>query len=174
MHRRETEDAGVEILFGLGVNLLLLLLCLPIFWAIGFLSGWWQLARGFALLWLLLILINEGISLLYQWFRIDLYTHGNVYLVCNLVLSCLLQMGWSAFAALTLLHGPVALGGWTLILLAIVALLSCLVAFFIVSSIFRGVFYRLISLPVALVSLLLFGLWPAAAHFLYGWFFQWF
>jgi hypothetical protein len=92
-----------------------------------------------------------------------LYDRSGAYVISNLAVSCLLQVSWSAFAALTI-HGFV--GGvpvWTVILLYLVGALSCLIAFFAVSSFYQGAIYKLVSLPLALVSFLVFSAWPAAS-----------
>jgi hypothetical protein len=106
-----------------------------------------------------------------RFWRMNMYNRANAFVISTLAVSCFLQVGWSAFAALTvrsfILDGPV----WMGLILYLVGIISCLIAFFAVSSIYYGQIYRLISLPLILVSFLIFSVWPASGRLLYGWFF---
>jgi hypothetical protein len=58
------------------------------------------------------------------------------------------------------------------VILYLVGVLSCLIAFFAVSSFYQGHVYKLVSLPLALLSFIVFGVWPAGGRLMYGWFFE--
>jgi len=51
-------------------------------------------------------------------------------------------------------------------------LLSCYVAFNVVSAFYTGQIYKLVNLAVALVSFAAFCVWPSAARASFGWFFR--
>jgi hypothetical protein len=84
----------------------------------------------------------------------------------------LLQAGWSAFAALTVRGFVAGAPAWLALILHLVGALSCLVAFFAVSSFYQGHIYKLISLPLALVGYVVFSAWTPGARALFGWFFD--
>lgn len=100
-----------------------------------------------------------------------MYDHFDAYVISNLVASCVLQAGWSAFAALTIRSFVPDTSTWTAVILYLVGILSSLIAFYAVSSFYQGTLYRLVSLPLALICLLVFSIWPGMGNVLYGWFF---
>ena len=158
-----------EVLFACALNILFLLLVTLLLWPLGRLTLAFRLAQGFGILWLVL----EATYLLLYWiqsyFRVNLYDHPDAFVNSNLAVSCFLQVGWSAFAALAV-HGFAAGATvWMASVLHLVGFMSCLVAFHVVSSFYQGHIYRLLSLPLALVSFVVFSVWPAAARVLYGW-----
>jgi hypothetical protein len=81
-------------------------------------------------------------------------------------------MGWSAFAALTVHISVAGAPRWIALILYFVGVLSCLVAFYVVSAFYQGHIYRMISLPLTLISFIVFSVWPASARVLFGWFFN--
>src|ERR1044071_1586331 len=102
-----------------------------------------------------------------DFFRVNLYDHPDAYVISNLAVSCFLQAGWSAFAALAV-HSfaqdasvPVA------VTLYFVGAASCLIAFFAVSSFYQGHIYKMISLPLALIGFIVFSVWPASGRLIY-------
>lgn len=159
------------LLLALVLNLLFLGLIALLLWPLGNLTLAFRLAKGYGALWIitsaLAVLINQAQRL----FRVNIYDHPDAYVNSNLAASCCLQAGWAAFAALAARDSagqPI----WMLAIVYMVAAVSCLIAFLVVSSFYQGEIYKLISLPLALASLLVFCLWPASGHALYGWLFQ--
>jgi len=97
---------------------------------------------------------------------------ATAYVASGLALGSFLQMGWSAFAALAV-HGAIADAALGSTVLSYVAgVLSCVVAFFAVASVFHGAIYRLVHFPLGLLSFLVFSVWPQSGGALYGWFFR--
>ena len=86
----------------------------------------------------------------------------------NLAVSCLLQIGWSSFAAFTVHSFAAGAPLWLAVVLYLVGVISCLVAFFVVSAFYQGHIYKLISLPLTLISFIVFSVWPAGARMIYG------
>lgn len=161
-----------EFLVALAINLLFLGLIALILWPLGSLGLVWSLAKGYGLLWLAIFVTVILLSGIQRFFRMNMYDRANAYIFSTLAVSCLLQIGWSAFAALTITGFVAGLPLWQVVLLYVVGLLSGLIAFWDVSSLYSGQLYRLISLPLALISFLVFSLWPAGARLTYGWLFE--
>jgi hypothetical protein len=161
-----------EFLVALVLNILFLALSALLLWPLDRLMLVFGLAKGYGLLWIVNYVTAGLLNGIHRFFRINMYDHFNTYVSSNLALSSFLQVGWSAFAALTVHSFVSGLSGWLVVSLYLVGGLSCLIAFFVVSSIYQGAIYKVISLPLALVSFLVFSVWPAAGHVTYGWFFQ--
>jgi hypothetical protein len=81
-------------------------------------------------------------------------------------------VGWAAFIALTLHSFADDATGWRIVVLYLTGTVSCIIAFYVVSSFYQGHFYRFVSFPLALVSFLVFSVWPVTGRLLYGWFFD--
>ena len=161
-----------DYLFANVLNLVFLALISLILWPVGKATMALQLAKGYWVFWIVLIL-TAGILLLFQRiFRMDLYSRTDAYIISALVLSGFLQAGWSAFAALTVRSYVAAATIWLDVMLYGIGVLSCYVACCIVGAFYMGSIYRLVNLPVALVSFVIFSIWPGAARAAYGWFFN--
>ena len=169
---QDDQKALFEIVFAVILNISFLVLIALLFWPLARIQLVVELAKGYGLLWTILLVTLVLIHQIHQLFRINFYERFDAYLVSNLLMSCFLQAGWSAFAALTVQTFRVGASGWILVVLYLVGGFSCLVAFYAVSAFYYGHIYRLISLPVALLSFLVFNLWPRSAHALYGWLFD--
>ena len=168
----ENQKDLFEILIALVLSILFLALIALLFWPLSLLRLAWGLARGYGVLWLVIFGTTPLVNRFHHLFRMDLYDRSDSYVISNLVVSCFLQVGWSAFAALTV-HGFVeGMPVWVLVVLYLVGVLSCLVAFFAVSSFYQGTIYKFVSLPLALAGFLVFGVWPASGRAIYGWFFR--
>ncbi len=160
-----------DILFAAILNIAFLGLLALLLWPLGRTLLALRLAKGYALFWLVIYVTLLVLILCRRIFRMGLDSHFDAYVLSNLAFSGLLQAGWSAFAALTV-HGFVgSTPGWAgVALLYLGGLLSCYVAFNIVSSFYSGSLYRRVNLPLALVSYIVFSAWPVGGRVLYGWF----
>ena len=161
-----------EIVFALLLNTLFLALIVLLLWPLDKVQLAIHLAIGCGFLWMILLATFVLINRIQHIFRINLYQRFHAYLVSNLFMSCFLQAGWAAFAALTLQNFLAGTSGWMVVALYLIGGFSCLVAFYTVSAFYQGHIYRLISLPVTLASFLVFNIWPGSARALYGWFFN--
>jgi hypothetical protein len=94
----------------------------------------------------------------------------DAFLYSNLAVAVVLVTCWSAFVALNVRDFAGA-PFWPAALVYVVGFLSSFVGWMVVSAFFQGIFYKLVNLPVVFGCYILFALWPAAARFLYGWFF---
>jgi hypothetical protein len=161
-----------EILLASVLTILFLALIALLFWLLGRPAMAFRLAKGYGVLWLVILIVTVLVNRLQRFFRIDIHTHADAYVNSNLAVSCFLQGGWSAFAALTVHSFVASVPIWLMLVLYTVGMLSCLIAFFAVSAFYQGRIYKLISLPVALIGFLVFSVWPAGGRAIYGWFFN--
>lgn len=161
-----------EIVFALIANLVFIGLSFLVMWPLGRLALAGQLAKGYGVLWFLVVLITIALVQIQRLVRAGLYDNFNLFLTSNLVVSSVLQVGWAAFAALTIPEYTDGAAAWMVGLVYLWGVLSCIAAFFVVSSFYQGDIYKLVSLPLALAGFLIFSVWPESGRFLYGWFFE--
>lgn len=160
-----------EILVASAINVVFLALIVALLWPLGRPSLAFRLAKGYVVLWVLTCVAALLGNRIQEFFRVNIYDRPNVYVNSNLAVSCFLQVGWSAFAALTVHSFVPGASVWIVVTLYLVGVLSCLIAYFAVSSLYQGHIYKLISLPLALICFIVFSVWPASARVTYGWFF---
>lgn len=161
-----------ELLFALVLNILFLGLTVPALWLLDREMLALSLAKGYAVLWIAVGGVTVLVRFIQRLFRMDLYERANAYVISNLAVSCFLQTGWSVFAALAVRGFAPGAAGWVVVVVYLVGVVSCLIAFFAVSSLYQGAIYKLVSLPLALAGFLVFSVWPASGSSLYGWFFR--
>lgn len=168
----DDQAALWEILVASILNILFLALSSLLLWSLGRAVLALRLAKGYVVLWVVTF-VSAGLVYRIQGLcRVNMYDHGNAYIISNLAVSCFLQAGWAAFAALTIHSFVAGTPVWMVVLLYLVGGLACLVAFFAVSSFYHGHIYKFVSLPLVLVSFIVFSVWPASGRFMYGWFFN--
>lgn len=161
-----------EFLVALALNLVFLAVSALLLWPLAKLALVWSMLKGHILLWLIIFVTAVLLSIVQRVFRMNMYDRANAYVGSALAVCGLLLLGWAAFAALAV-HSFVDSGSiWTGVILYLVGGLSCLSAFFAVTSFYQGTIYKLASLPLSLVSFLIFCLWPNGARLAFGWFFQ--
>jgi len=161
-----------EVLVAATLNVVFLALIALLLWPLGKPMLAFRLAKGYAILWIVSFVTIVLVQRIYRFFHVDMYSHADAYVLSNLAISCFLQAGWSAFAALTVQSFIVSTPIWIVVTLYLVGVLSCLIAFFAVSSFYQGHIYKMVSLPLALVSFITFSTWPASGRVIYGWFFD--
>ena len=169
---REEQKELFDYLFAVVLNAVFLGLVALALWPPGKAATALSLARGFWAFWTAMILTTMLVALVRRLFRVDIYSHPDAHIIIGLVVSGVLQMGWSAFAALTV-GGPAAGEPlWLAAVLYLVGLLSCWVSLNIVFVYYTGSIYRTVNLVLAPASFALFCAWPASARALFGWFFD--
>jgi hypothetical protein len=157
-----------EVLIALFLNVAFLVLIALLLWPLGRSVLSFRLAKGYGCLWVAICLTFVLLFRIQQFFRVNIYDRANAFVISNLTVSCLLQVSWSAIAAVIIHHSVTSSNGWIAVVLYFVGVLSCLVTFFAVSSFYQGHIYRLVSLPLALISFLVFSLWPASGRVIVG------
>ena len=168
----ENQQELFDYLFSLVLTICFLALTALLLWPMGHAALAWRLTKGYWVLYVVLIWTSIIILLLQRRFRIDMYSHYNAYVISGLVVSGFIQAGWSAFAALVVRDFTVAASVWVDIALYSVGVFSCYVACSIVGAFYMGGIYRMTNLLIAMLSFVVFSIWPLAADVLYRWFFN--
>ena len=161
-----------DYLFAIVLNAVFLALVALVLWPLGRLGFAWQLAQGYWAFWAVLIIMSALLVTVRRILRVDLDSHGNVYVISALVVSAVLVAGWSAFAALA--ASSAAADAWLGAGAALYAIgfVSAWVGYVAVSAFYMGSIYRYFNIWVAFGSFVLFAVWPAAADFIFGWAFD--
>jgi hypothetical protein len=110
--------------------------------------------------------------LVQRFFRVDIDSRFNTYVISGLVISGLLQLGWSAFVALAVRNSISNVSVWMALVVIVTGVISCYVAAVIVGALYAGGLYRMANLFLAILSFIVFAIWPAAGAAMYGWFFN--
>lgn len=165
------EDAS-NLLIIAGVNLAFLLVSTLLLWLVEHGALAWQLAKGYALLWLLLLVVAPLLNFLQRMFRLNLYDNAKVFVASNLLVSAVLVLGWTAFAAWAVQSAGAT--GWVVGLLYVIGFLASYIGEQVVGAIFNGTIYQLANLALALVGFIIFAIWPVLGRTLFGWFFKFF
>lgn len=166
--REISRDFGflvVSLLVLLGVITLVL-------WALGHLPLAFALAKGFGLFYLVMWAVFLVMVAAHRLFRIDDDTHFDAYLLTNLAAGAIPMVGWTAFAALAVREAAAGQPVWRAAILWFIGLFTSWMAYGVAATYYSGSFYKGINLPLAGAAFLLFAVWPAAARFLFGWFFN--
>lgn len=168
----EDQKEFFDYLFALVLNAVFLALIALLLWPMGRVTMALQLAKGYWIFWTAVILISSILVVVQRIFRLDLDSHFDAYVISGLVAGGFLQVGWSAFLA-PVLHNFVADASvWVTIILYAMGIVSCYVACVIVAAFYMGAIYRFVNPILALVSFIVFSVWPAAGRVMYGWFFD--
>lgn len=149
----------------LGLILLLLLPLGKVMFAL-------QLAKGYAFFWMITIIVIVIFGAIQIWLRLSIYNRYRAFLFSNFLPSTYLVMGWSAFAAFTVQSFAATTSRWIIAILYLVGFLSSYFAFNVIAPFFTGELYRIVNGILALISFVVFAIWPQGGRFLYGWFFN--
>lgn len=168
--KSEAQETATNTLIIVGVNLVFLLVAGLVLWLVGHGALAWQFAKGYALLWLLLAVLSPILNIIQRMFRLNMYDNANVFVASNLLVSGVLVLGWSAFAALAVQVAGAA--GWIVWLLYVIGFLASYIGQQVVGAIFNGTIYQLANLVLAVLSFIVFAIWPALARASFGWFFN--
>ncbi|HWN12176.1 MAG TPA: hypothetical protein VNO50_23335 [Pyrinomonadaceae bacterium] len=168
----EDQKELFDYVFANALNLVFLALTALVLWPLDKATMAFRLAKGYWLFWILMV-VTSGVLLMFQRIlRMDLYSRFDAYVISSLVLSGFLQAGWSAFAVLLIRNFLADANGWAVVIVYALGVLSCYVASVIVGAFYMGGLYRMVNLALAIVSFIVFSLWPAAGRAIYGWFFD--
>jgi hypothetical protein len=168
----EDQKEYFDYLFAIVLNAVFLVLIALLLWPLGRATMAFRLAKGYWMFWTGVIVTASVLALLQRIFRMDLYSHFDAYVISALILSGFVQVGWSAFAAPVVVNFIADAPVWIAIILYAVGVLSCYVASVIVAAFYMGSLYRLVNPILAILSFIVFSVWPAAGGVIYGWFFD--
>lgn len=161
-----------DYLFAIVLNAVFLALIALLLWPLGKTTLALSLAKGYWIFWTAVIVTACVLVLLQRIFRMDLYDHFDAYVITGLIFSGFLQVGWSAFAAPVIYNSIAGTPIWMAIILYAVGVVSCWIACVIVAAFYMGSIYRMVNLVLALISFIVFSMWPGAGGAIYGWFFE--
>lgn len=167
----ENQKELFDYLFAIVLNAVFLVLIALVLWPLGRAAMAWQLAKAYWIFWTAVIVTACVLVLAQRIFRMDLYSHYDAYVITGLLVSGFVQVGWSAFTAPVIYNFVAGSSIWVAIILYLVGLLSCWIACVIVAAFYMGSIYRMVNLILAVISFIVFSVWPAAGGTVYGWFF---
>ena len=168
----EFRQAAQEFRIVVALEVALLAVIALLLWPLGELPLALALAKGMALLYgatwavfLLMLFVHRAL-------RIDADSRFDAFVLSNLAVSASLLVGWSAFAALAARAAAAGEPHWRAAVVWLVGVFTVHMAYTVVSAWYSGSFYRYKNLPAAAAAFVVFAAWPAAARFLFGWFFR--
>ena len=168
----EDQKEFFDYLFAIALNAVFLVLIALLLWPLGKATMALSLAKGYWIFWTAVIVTASVLAMLQRIFRMNLDDHFDAYVITGLIFSGFVQVGWSAFAA-PVIHNFVAGAPiWIAIILYAAGVLSCWVATVIVAAFYMGSLYRTVNPILAIVSFIVFSVWPAAWSAIYRWFFD--
>jgi hypothetical protein len=168
----EDQKEFFDYLFALILNLLFVGLALLLLWPFGHSYLVWRLAKGYWMFWTVLIATSGLMVLAQRIFRMDLYERFDAYVISGLVVSGFIQVGWSAWVVPVLQTSVAGTSVAAAMVLYGIGVLSCYVASVIVGVFYMGSLYRMVNSGLAILSFIVFSLWPRAGTAIYGWFFD--
>lgn len=168
----EDQKEFFDYLFALVLNIVFVGLLALLLWPLGRAFLAWRLAKGYWIFWTVLIATSMVMVLAQRVFRMDLYDRFDAYVISGLVVSGFLQVGWSAFVAPVVRTSAADASVWVAVVLYGAGVISSYVAAVIVGVYYMGGIYRMVNSALAIVSFILFSIWPAAGLAIYGWFFD--
>ena len=157
-----------QVIVAVALCLLLPALAALALWPAGMPGVGLTLLKGFGLFWLVVAVVFVAAAWVQRRLRADLYSHPDAFVVSNLLVSGLLMLGWTAFAALVTRDAAAAAGLWPAGLLYLLGLLSGVVACQVLGSFYSGHVYKFACLLVACAGFVLFAVWPGAARAAFG------
>ena len=168
----EDQKELFDYLFAIVLNAVFLVVTALLLWPLGRATMALRLAKGYWIFWTGVIVTASVLALLHRIFRMVLYERFNAYVITGLIVSGFVQVGWGAFAA-PVIHSFVAdTPVWMTVILYAVGVFSCWVASVIVAAFYMGTLYRMANLLLAILSFIVFSIWPTAGGAIYGWFFD--
>jgi hypothetical protein len=159
---QEEQKELFDYLFAIVLNAIFLLVIALLLWPLGRVGMAWRLTKAYWMFWAAVIIIASLVALAHRIFRMDLYSHANAYVITGLVTGGFLQVGWAAYVAPIVHDAAVGAPVWVAIVLYVISLVSCWVASVIVAAFYLGTLYRMVNLALAIVSFIVFSLWPTA------------
>ena len=168
----EDQKELFDYLFAIVLNIFFLALTTLLLWPLGMATFAWRLAKGYWIFWTVVIITSALMVLVQRFFRLGLYSRFDAYVISGLALSGFLQAGWSAFVALVVRSSLTTASIRMAIVVYAISVVSCYVAAVIVGAYYAGGLYRMANLAVAILSFVVFTIWPALAAAIYGWFFD--
>lgn len=154
------------------MNVVFLIIATVVLWPMGKISFVIQLAKGFVIFWIVALVTVVGVAVVQRLLRISADNREIAFIGSNVVHGMFLMAGWAAFASLAVYAATQNATTVATIVIWIGGVLSCLMAYTIITTFFSGTIYTLFNSVTTLVSFAVFGIWPTLAQKTYGWFFD--
>jgi hypothetical protein len=168
----EEQKEFFDYVFAIVLNAVFLILMALLLWPLGRAAMAWRFTKAYWVFWSAVILIASIHAVAQRVFKMDLYSRSDAYVITGVVVSAFLQVGWSAYVA-PIVHGTVAGASvWIVVVLYLLGGISAYVASVVVGAFYMGTLYRLVNSALAIVSFIVFSVWPKAGTAMYGWFFS--
>lgn len=169
--RHLLDRAGAEtwqVIVAVALCLLLPGLAALALWPAGRAGVGLRLFKGFWVYWVVVAVVFVSAAFIQRRLRVDMHSHPDAFVVSNLLMSAILMVGWTAFAALVARDAAGGAALWAVCVVYLSGLLSCVVACQVVGSFYSGQLYKLACLLVACAGFILFAVWPAAGRAAFG------
>ena len=167
----EKQKEFFDYVFAIALNAVFLILMALVLWPLGRAAMAWRFTKAYWVFWSAVILISSILALAQRVFKMDLYSRSDAYIITGLAVSAFLQVGWSAYVAPIVSGSVIGASVWVMIILYVAGGISAYVASVVVGAFYMGTLYRLINSALAIVSFIVFSVWPKAGTAMYGWFF---
>jgi hypothetical protein len=165
-------EEALDFLIALGLNFVFVALVALLLLPLGKTPLALRLVKGYGVFWIVTVLTALVLYRLQKLFRVGTDEHYDAFLISNLSHGVVLLAGWSAFAALAVRGFVGGVPLWVAAIMWLVGVLSSYVAFIVLSAFYTASVYKVVNAVAALVSFLVFALWPAGARATFGWFFN--
>lgn len=163
------NQATERIRWGVVWNVLVLVVMAVMLFPVGRWRLLWELTRGFAVLWGVLLLAAWLMYVLQRRLRVEDDPPSDAYVLSNMAVCVVLLVIWGGYTALLVRASTAGAPLWTSILVHAAGVLAAHAAFSAICAIYTGSIYRMISLGSAVGAFALFAARPAAARALFGW-----
>lgn len=171
-YTKDLPEEVTDMILAQFLNLVYLGFFALLLWPTGKAAMALSLAKGYYILWVATYLTAVALYLVQRALKVDTDNHFDAFVISNLAHSVLMLAGWSAFAALTVQRFAADASIWSAAVIYLVGFLSSYVSCLALFSFYPGQIYKPISLYSALITFVLFAVWPAAGGWMYGWFFN--
>lgn len=168
----EDQKELFDYLFAIVLNAIFLILIALLLWPLGRAAMAWRLTKAYWVFWTAVIAVSCLLALAQRIFKMNLYDRSDAYIITGLAVSAFLQVGWSAYAAPVVHSSTTGASVLVMIILYVIGGVSAYVAAVIVGAFYMGGLYRLVNSALAILSFIVFSVWPAAGKTMYGWFFN--
>lgn len=168
----EDQKEFFDYLFAIILNAAFLILIALLLWPLGRAAIAWRLTKAYWVFWTAVIAVSCLLALAQRIFKMDLYERGDAYIITGLAVSAFLQVGWSAYVAPVVHSATPGASVLVMIILYVAGGVSAYVAAVIVGAFYTGGLYRLVNSVLAILSFVVFSVWPTAGIAIYSWFFS--
>ncbi len=131
----------------------------------------WALTKGFALLWLMLLVISQVHNFFLRLIRASIDSKYALFVGSNVLVVMVFCLVWTAFTVLQVIGQNTGLGWLAVGVVYSLGLVSSWIGFGVVTTIYNGTLYQLFGLFITAVSYIVFCIFPNFATQLFGWFF---